>query len=532
MYAEEGSYRESITESALLSVLAENESVDSAKAMLFVLRRLLEAFCLLDIAELGVGKWSFVSYPAYLFGRSFCETLFMPGQQLFDTNYWQQGDHRPAEIEAEQRRLIVAFEFARKKYAPSQVVVPIRRVYVAWGIVRLGGKYLMHRDKKAKEKHYGFPGGRLNLFDIGSSMDPISALGRLSRGDDSLAAQLIEATLRRELKEELPLLEPEHYDFVRRQVLDPYCSLGKNQPAYTEYHISMYDIRLTSEGEARLVDCIDATDEEGLAWFSVDDLLAPEGRIDGKTVFIDVLRAQQGKNLRRFLDSIPDSSGTIYRLMKESDAVDIPNRIDQPFGVGPNRHVKNKRPGLDENELALLNSLVANARELPVRLSPKHLKSLGGGWVKYVSDEAMTVGKSLARKLDSVNLPLIANIPGNYVRLAIKPDLTYFSNESFTYSVRNPQLRIVLALDLRPWSRLDPSEINISLDSTMVLVVKSIQEQGYLDANKDPLLIPIGDFQKKLRDDIDGHAKCIGLRKLIRLADGAYSIAVPREIQQ
>jgi len=76
LHAEEDRRREIVAECELVSVVAaQGIPKDTASALIYALRRQFAALALLDPVELQKGRWTFVSFPASLLGRSWLTTL-------------------------------------------------------------------------------------------------------------------------------------------------------------------------------------------------------------------------------------------------------------------------------------------------------------------------------------------------------------------------------------------------------------------------------------------------------------------------
>ena len=481
IHAEEGSFRECIAEVQLLAVVADPGTPVAGQATLAVVRRLLETLCLLDAAELEHGNWAFVSFPAYLLGRSLLESLSTIGQTLFDDGYWNQtGSPAPSLVE-EQRRLLAQIESRRIRFHPTGNAAPIRVVYVAWGVIRLGGDFLLvHRedDSRRDAKNYVFPGGRLNLTDLPPEQRNPASLRALHESDLVLATPGLENTLKRELAEELGLRPELDYHAAPHRVLQPYRKLegARNNHAYTQYHITLNSIQLTSEGEARLLDQVSLGD--GYAWFTLDDLLMSQGRPDGKAAFIDALREEFPHDLSDFLGGIPDSSGTPYRLTGETQAVDLPSAPCMPFRIGKTGKEKDHANHLDADELALLWTLVAHARGLTLKADENRIKLLGGGWTKLVEAEA--TARSLVNKLDAIGLPLVQLVADTYARIAIDPAIAYFAESTYRYRLDDRTLHLSLSLTTEPWVQNKDIEKSLPLDPTLTLALRAIEKDGRL----------------------------------------------------
>lgn len=530
IYAEEGPFREVIAEDKLLAVLAGAETTDAGQAALAVVRRLLETLCLLDNNELEKGNWAFVSFPAYLLGRSLLESISATGQTLFDAGYWEQTGHPASSIVDEQRQLLSQVESRRIQFHPTENAVPIRVVYVAWGVIRLGGNFLLvHReDKKRRDaKNYVLPGGRLNLTDLPPQNRHPQSLRALHEGDIALAAMGLKNTLTRELAEELNLRPDIDYRATLHRTLQPYRKLegAQNNHAYTQYHITLSSIQLTPEGEAHLLDHVSCA--EGFAWFDLEDMIAPQGRPDGKAAFIDALRDEFPRDLRDYLESIPDSSGTHYRLTGETNAVDIPAAPGIPFRVGKTGKEKDQANPLDATELGLLWTLVAHARGITLQPDAHRIKRLGGGWVKLSSVETTDIARGLVEKLAGMGLPLVQLIADTYARVAIDPAIAYFAESAYRYRLDDRTLHLSLSLTTQPWAANQDIDKSLTLDPTLTLALRAIQKDGRL-WNGDRMLEG-KDFDRELREKLDKQLRFMGLRKLVRIDREDYVIAVPSE---
>ncbi len=528
IHAEEGSFREAISETELLGCVVDSAHEELGKGALQLVRRLFETLSLLDTRELELGNWAFVSFPAYLFGKSLLESLATTGQTLFDAGYWQQTGLAQARIIEEQRDLLAILEERRIRFHPSRDAAPIRFVYVAWGLIRLGRDFLLvHREDKTRRdaKNYVFPGGRLNLHDLPQGKRNTQSLRALNESDLGLAEQGLRNTLERELFEELALRWGTDYHAIFRQSLKPYRKLegALNNHAFTQYQIDLYTIKLTSQGEARLLD--EVTRTERLEWFSLGDIASLHGRPDGKVAFIDALHNEFSDALPGFLEDIPDSSGTPYRIFGEANAVDIPVNPDMPFRVGKTGKEKDRPISLDSDQLALLCTLVAHTRGIKLVPDEHRLKLLGGGWVRLASERSMQVAQNLTNKLASSGLPLIQLVADTYARIAIDPSIVYFNESAFLCRLDGYRFHLSLRLPTAPWADNVRVEKSLTLDTTLKLAISTIQSEGRL-WNSDKMLEG-KDFERELREKLDKNLRLVGLRKLVRTNLDDYVIAVP-----
>lgn len=523
IHAEEGSVRESVAESRLIEALSNIPQDEGAASAIQVLRRLFQRLRLLDESALRRAHWTFVSFPAYLMGRSIVEMLGADSGGWFEEGYWENSVH----VES-QRSLLREMEERRVYDAPAIGSRPIRFVTVAWGLVRMGNKFLLHhREDKARDKDWVFPGGRFSLDDAPADTRE-SLLRRLYFGDHEAASEYLPRTLAREIREELNLASETDFTFKRFRAINPYRKVAgvKNTNSYTEYRITIFALHLTEEGEGKFFEA--TSDSSRFAWFSIDDLVDGGRRPDGKTAFIDALREQfePQTELRRLLNSAPES-GQPYRFSKVTDAVDIPANVDATFRLGKTGKEKEVHVALSPEELALLTVLAAHGKNFECTASEEHLALLGGGRIWLVSSDAMACAISLARKLDIARMPIVQMMSSSIIRLAIEPQWIHFSELSFQYVLSGHRLTVALRLETDPWAAFPSRErILDELDPTIIVSIRGILKDGRLWKG-DSVLNGVGDFDRSLRDKLDSPLSEIGLRKLFRTSQDDYVINVP-----
>ena len=530
LHAEEDDLREVVSIAELLDHMApDGHGRTEAEAVLATVRRIFDALRLLDLRPAMRDKWAFVSFPAFLTGHSLMRTLASENQSLCPEDYWRDaGDTAPDRVE-EQRQLLRALESGRVRFCPDGYAKPIRFVYVAWGFIRFGRHFLLvHREDKTREgtANYVLPGGRFRIDDLPMHMQTAETLRLIHCASSSVALGALARTLERELGEELGILSGEHYVASKRLVVGPYRKVegARNRHAYTEYQLVLHDLRLTTAGEARVLERA-ASDTDRLTWFSVEEILAPAGRIDGKQAFVDALREQLGDELRAFLDDTPDSGGTPYVLSGDTRAVDLPASQDQPFRVGRTGDEKEVSIPLSGDEWALLWTAMAHARGLSLAALDGHLVFLGGGWIKLRTTTVGHVAENLIRRLSEAGLPLIRRA-GDFVRSAIAPEILYFAENSFQYSLaeagQGGDLEVSLVTNPAPWAELAPTNLHIPLNRNMTRALFAVAE------DKDPVGYSEEAMKKGVKEMLDSKTRPFGLRKLVRMANNCYRITVPQ----
>lgn len=223
LHAEEGGLKEHRPESTIVTAIVEAGNPPlAAQAIVSVIKRLLESMSLLEVNLLTKGQWAFVSFPASLVARSVLETLANNESYFFESTYWTQGMHRPSESVEDQRKLLQRLESQRVVSLDGKANT-IRTVHVAWGVLRFGKSFLLHRrEDKDRTNVAGFvlPGGRLEIGDLDVVNRTSDSLRDLFRIDSRLAKTALKVTLGRELSEELQLF-PDDYDSIYLKTLVP-----------------------------------------------------------------------------------------------------------------------------------------------------------------------------------------------------------------------------------------------------------------------------------------------------------------------
>lgn len=533
LHSEEDDLREEVPEDELLKRLPQPEGA----GIVACVRRLFESCGLLDSSSLSEGKWAFVSFPASLLGHSLLQTLATPGQQLFAGDYWRSTHSDDVE---EQRTMLNNIETRRKDLHPTCSPGPIRFVHVAWGIIRLDDKFLLHhREDRLRPyvKNYVFPGGRFRFLDLPPEKQHPETLRQLHKGGSSLAATTLEKTLCRELKEELGLRFGEDWTATVRLVLKPYRKVegARNAHALTEYQITLFDIALTPEGEMRLLDRIDDNPDK-LIWFSVADLIRATGRTDGKRAFIDALFDQfRAKDqLRKFFESVPSSSTIEYQFTDQAEAVELPASPGMPILIGATGKEKARHIELNEEEHALLLVFGVWGKGLELETEPGHISLIPGGWAKVKSEKAQKTLANLQARLVVEDLPLLQRVGEHYVRLSVHPRHLFFSGKMFGYQLptegdQRLQIDIESRLPKSLWARGQlfafgsiplPKKMLESLAAIASATVGpgGLERFGYSDET----------MKKNCKEMLDKKTREIGLRKLVRLSAKRYQLSASR----
>lgn len=518
LHAEEGRVRERASERDIIDQLGGAE----ARTAVGVIRRIFESAQLLDRQELDQGYWAFVSFPASLLGRSLVSTWATPDQSLADSGYWDD----PSRID-EQRALLHALETRRTIHAGTLPAQPIRFVHVAWGVIRLGGYFLLNKREDKKRtgvKQFVLPGGRLNMADLPAEKQDPAALKELFTKKSALAQQCLSKTMTRELDEELGLHAADDYTFTPWKALDSYCAVegSGNKHALTNYDISLFHIKLTQQGLIKLLEKI-STEPENNLWFSIEELELGK-RPDGADAYIDALKNDLGDRFSVELDSIPDSSSTPYAFVDETTAVDLPENASSPFLRGRSGKEKEFPFPLDQFAWELILLLGWCTRGLKVLPNKDRVLILGGGWIRLIRDEDVAAAKELASAMAADDFPLL-EFAGNGLRLSVDPSHLYFSEKLFSYGYK--QQGNGGAINLRvdgiqtSLGQLRGTNIRIQVPRNIATVIEAIE------AGKNPASIREIQEAKALprqnRESITAFTREIGLRRLIRMPGSELS---------
>lgn len=521
LHAEEGGFREVLAESDLVARINSGDP-HTARVTVSILGRLYGALGLLEERELSEGRWAFVSFPASLLARSILETLSADSQAFFEPGYWIQGPHRPTEVIEEQRALLRRLEMQRIHAHPTGDANAIRTVHVAWGIIRLGGRFLLRAredTKRPEVKGHVFPGGRLDLTDLPAKHRTPASLRDLFLVDSNIAPGALRTTLARELREELDLL-PNEYQPVHQRVLAPFKMLEgtRNNLAYTQYDVSLYTVTLTHAGELKVLDRVDS-EPDLWVWFTAGELALGK-RSDGKSAFIDALSTELGEGTERFLTDVPDSSTSPAAFLTETDSLELPQRAGEPplRGITGRERPIPFTPTTEEWELLMV--LGWHTRGLSILVKGESLRLLGAGWVRLVDKRLLETAQQLAGRLEEAGFPFLEVDGLGHCRISVDASQVFFPADHFRYSWDSEGTRKSILLT--------PQEIDLSMARLprktlrIRLAPNFTRNLSATEAGRETR----GDFEREARDHFEP-ARAIGLRKFISSTKSGFDILVP-----
>jgi len=510
----EDDVRQDLDRSTLAARLGDIASQVEVETALATVERLFCALALLQFNSAARGTWRFQSYSAWLVARSLLETLASDQHTVVDPGYWgaQSSD---SDID-EQRALLRRLETGRLRYHPTQEPRPIRFVYVAWAVLRVGAKFLLYarEDKKRADAqgHFGFPGGRFKLSDAPLATRPQQAEYDFAYGVTHWPMQHLQRSLFRELDEELGLSEQDHYTFGEALDVPPYCRVegAKNHHAYTEYRIRLFPLRLNTRGVVKLFERLQLY-PESFAWFTADELGA-ERNLDGQRAFVTALVEHFGTRMEA-LAALPIAIDEPYLFSTPRVGVDIPLAPGGDLTSGRSgKSLKTHAAPLTETEHGWLWALAWHAKSLPFAGGQGGKGLLPHGWVRI---DDLSAVQGLREKLETSGLRLVQILDDQYARLSIDPRHIYFDPEFFSYQLygdaRICRLELFCSTLETPLGMAQHQPVSVGLNMTLAAELRHVSGLELLADTT-----PSSDHVRRMLDEALGsQAKNLGLRQLI-----------------
>ena len=510
----EDDVRQDLDRSTLAARLGDIATQGEIEATLATVERLFCALAMLDLDSAARGTWRFQSYAAWLVARSLLETMATDLHTIVDPGYWgaQASD---SDID-EQRALLRRLETGRLRYHPTQESRPIRFVYVAWGVIRVGDKFLLYarEDKKRADAqgYFGLPGGRFKLSDVPLAARPQQAEYDFAYGATHWPMQYLQRSLFRELHEELGLSEQDHYTCGEALDVPPYCRVegARNHHAYTEYRIRLFPLRLNTLGVVKLFERLQLYPEL-FAWFTADEL-GVERNLDGQRAFVTALVEHFGTGMEA-MAALPLAIDEPYLFSTPHVGVDIPLTFDGNLTSGRSgKPLKVYAAQLTETEHGWLWALAWHAKSLPFTGGLGSKLLLPHGWVRI---DDLSAVQSLRAKLETSNLRLVQILDNQYARLSIDPRHIYFASQFFSYQlhgdVRTCSLELFCANLETPLGRVQHEPVSVGLNMTLAAELRHVSGLELLADTT-----PSSDHVRRMLDEALGaQAKNLGLRQLI-----------------
>ncbi|MCL7421839.1 MAG: NUDIX hydrolase [Methylobacter sp.] len=540
-YAEEEGDFYSVKRDDLVNKLCGQEAIEqsTAKNAVDLCELLLDTLATLNADYLQKGEWCFVSFPAQLIATSVLTALSDGESHLFAPNFWNtQGISN--DKKNQQRDVLSLIENARYENHASQQAQPIRYCYVAWSIIKLDGKILFYQREDTQKRFdksagdYGLIGGRANQNDVPIT-DKASLLKALQSPNSELIKKALPETLKRELREEAGLLFETHYTFKPWRSLKPYRQVQGAAPnhALTEYYLDIFLIDLSLEGYLFLRQ--KPNTDERLAWISITDI--ERGKTsDNKIPYIKALYDDfdgDRSALAAELKALPDSFVAGYLFRPNKYGITLPIDPAKPVLAGTLGKDKPLNLHLTARRSALVLGLAAHLRGFEFASLTENIVLHPFGWIEVSGQAAIQAElTALAALLNGGDL-VMENHRDTFFRLSIAPEVIFFADELFSFSVQLADLnatktKIPVTLERHAFETAlgcisqKTEEFQLTLEFVHKLRILSAQS---FSTDNDEALKTEDNYKKGLHKEAKFQA--LGLRNLVRQEEGVFRFVLP-----
>ncbi|MDP1970146.1 MAG: NUDIX hydrolase [Methylobacter sp.] len=544
-YAEEEGDFYSVPREALINALCRQHQLDRAIAenTINLIETLLDTLAVLNTANLQKGEWCFISFPAQLLATSLLTAMSDNESRFFADNFWNTQGIADAK-KNQQREVLSIVEDRRYEHHSSHSAKPIRYIYVAWGIIKLDGNILFYQredtqkrfDKKAGD--YGLIGGRLNQHDVPGDMDMPVLLVELQSANSGLIKQALPDTLKREISEEVGLVFERHFRFKPWRSLKPYRQVQGSAPnhALTEYYLDIFQVELTLEGYLFLQQQIKRDDR--LVWFAIDDVAKGE-TVNGKIAYVKALVDDFDDDrlaLKTGLLALPDSFSAGYLFDPPKYGLTLLIDAEKPLLAGALGKEKPFDLVLTPRQLSVLLGLAAHCRGFEFATVEENIIFHPYGWIDVKNNPMLQAElKQLAELFKGTDL-IIENHHDVLFRLSINPDVVYFDEALFTYSVHNADLigtktKIPVSIERKAFAmalgmtKVKAEVFNVTLEFAHKL--QQLSEKQFSSDNEEAVKIE-DTYKKGLHRDSKFSA--LGLRGLIRREAGVIKFCCKLDV--
>jgi 8-oxo-dGTP pyrophosphatase MutT (NUDIX family) len=540
-YAEEEGDFYSIKRDNLVNMLCEQEAIKQsiAKNAVDLCELLLDTLATLNADYLQKGEWCFISFPAQLMATSVLTALSDGESRFFAPNFWNtQGISN--DKKNQQRDVLSLIESSRYENHASQQAQPIRYCYVAWSIIKLDGKILFYQREDTQKRFdksagdYGLIGGRANQSDVPIT-DKAELLKALQSPNSELIKKALPETLKRELREEAGLLFETHYTFKPWRSLKPYRQVQGAAPnhALTEYYLDIFQIDLSLEGYLFLRQ--KPNTDERLAWISITDI--EQGKTsDNKIPYIKALYDDfdgDRSALAAELKALPDSFAAGYLFQPNKYGITLPIDPSKPVLAGTLGKDKPLNLHLTARQAALVLGLAAHLRGIEFATLTENIVLHPLGWIEVAGQAAIQAElTALATSLNGGDL-VMENHRDTFFRLSIAPEVIFFADELFSFSVQLADLnatkaKIPVTLERYAFETalgcISQKTEEFQLTLEFVHKLKALSAQSFSTDN-DEALKTEDNYKKGLHKDAGFQA--LGLRNLVRQEDGVFRFVLP-----
>ncbi|WP_432741284.1 NUDIX hydrolase [Methylobacter sp. G7] len=534
-YAEEEGDFYGIPREDLINALCHQHHLDRAIAenTISLIETLLDTLAVLNTAYLQKGEWCFMSFPAQLLATSLLTALSDKESRFFADNFWNTQGIADAK-KNQQREVLSVVENRRYEHHASHNAKPIRYIYVAWSMIKLDGNILFYQREDTQKRFdnkagdYGLVGGRLNQHDVPGNIDIPALLAELQSENSDLIKKALPETLKREIREEVGLVFEQHYRFKPWRSLKPYQQVQGSAPnhALTEYYLNIFQVELTLEGYLLLQQQIKRDDR--LVWFAIDDVAKGE-TTDGKIAYIKALVDDFGEDrlaLKTELSALPDSFAAGYLFDPPKYGLTLLIDAERPLLAGALGKEKPLDVALTPRQLSVLLGLAAHCRGFEFATIEENIIFHPYGWIDVKNNPTLQAElMQLAELFKDTDL-IIENHHDVLFRLSVNPDVVYFDETLFTYSVHKAGLtgvktKIQVSIERKAIATaLGTTQVKTE-DFTLTLEfahkLQQLSEQPFSSDNEDG--VKIEDVYKKGLHK-EPRFLALGLRGLIRREAG------------
>ncbi|MFI3157331.1 MAG: NUDIX hydrolase [Methylococcaceae bacterium] len=547
-YAEEEGDFYCVPREDLINALCHQHQLEPAIAenTINLIETLLDTLAVLDTVYLQKGEWSFVSFPAQLLATSLLTAMSDHESRFFTDNFWNtQGISN--DRKDQQRDVLSVIENRRHQHHASLNAAPIRYIYVAWSIIKLDGQILFYQREDTKKRHdkqagdYGLIGGRLNQRDIPEfASDKKRCLQQLQSNNTALIKDAIGETLKRELHEEAELIFNTHYRFKLWRSLKPYEQVQGAAPnhALTEYYFDIFSIELTLEGYLFLQQKIKS--DGRLVWFSIDEIAKGE-TVNGKIAFLKALFNDFSDDrvaLKDNLEHLPDSfaAGYLFDPPKSKYGLTLLIDAEMPLLAGALGKEKPLDVALTPKQLSVLLGLAAHGRGFEFATVEQNIIFHPYGWIDVKNNPVLQAELMQLVELFKDTDLIIENHHDVLFRLSVNPDVIYFDESLFTYSVHKADLigiktKIAVSIERKDFAtalgmtNAKAEVFNVTLE--FAHKSQQLSENQFSSDNEEAVKIEDA-YKKGLHRDPKFSA--LGLRGLIRREAGLIRFCCKREV--
>ena len=475
--AEEGNYVSVVSIESLCDSLAGETklSADYIRGVLDMLEQHWLGLGLLDRDQCKQGNWRFSSFSASLAARSMLDVLSWDRPQFQSGDQWLDSRHTET-----NRAHLKKIELARATFSGLARPEPIRAVQVAWGLIKLDGALLFnHRADRHRpeEANYVPVGGRLNLEDLEKVFPDSTVEERLSWQQAPNLKKInvaLEETLKRELVEELQLIDTLHYEYKRVFALEPYEKLegARANYVFTRYHIVCFSINLTEAGFRQLCQATRESKREHteILWANFSQL--SRGKHGDRRLFLDAWRKPENQKFKQQFQELPESFAAKDNFQGQ---IDLPFEGEPKLNFGATGKEQEAPIQFSQHQIALLQAL--GWHRLHGNRHPFEAKSgielHPQGWI-MLSEKFIEIRQDLnelSAILEGVGLPIIEGDNSGWFRMSVELGNLYFREELYEMEVYHPEPK---SYELR--LHVDSMETPLGRIPSTILVIDKLSQ--------------------------------------------------------